>query len=64
MINRVKLPVVSIVLMIVFVVGGSLMLVVDWPQGPANLDWGVWILCYGGYVYLIAASLFYVKTGK
>lgn len=59
-----KLPLVSISLMIVYLVGGSLMVLVDWPPGPANLDWGVWILCYFSYVYLIAASIFYVKTGK
>jgi hypothetical protein len=60
----VKLPLISIALMIVFSLGGSLMILADWPAGPANLDWGVLILCYGGYAYLIAASLFYVKTGK
>ncbi len=60
----VRLPLVSIALMIVFVVGGSLMILVDWPPGPANLDWGVLILCYFGYAYLIGASIFYVKTGK
>ena len=60
----VRLPVVSIALMILFAVGGSLMILVDWPAGPANLDWGVLILCYGGYAYLIGASIFYVKTGK
>jgi hypothetical protein len=63
-IKRVKLPLVSIILMILFVGGGSLMLLVEWPPGPGNLDWGVLILCYFGYAYLIAASLFYVKTGK
>ena len=51
-------------LMILFVVGGSVMLLVKWPPGPGNLDWGVLILCYFGYVYLVAASLFYVRTGK
>lgn len=47
--------------MIVFMLGGSLICVVKWPPGPAYLDWGVWLLCYFGYVYLIAASLYYVK---
>jgi hypothetical protein len=59
-----KLPVVSIFLMAIFLVGGSIMLVVEWPPGPANLDWGVWILAYFGYLYLIAASLYYVKKGN
>jgi hypothetical protein len=62
--GEVKLPVVSIFLMILFSVGGSLVILFDWPAGPANLDWGVLLLCYGGYVYLIGASIFYVKTGK
>ncbi len=62
--QRPRLPRVSIALMVVFLVGGSLGLLVDWPPGPANLDWGVWILVYGGYLYVIAASLFYVKTGR
>ena len=60
----VKLPIISIALMIVFSLGGSLMILADWPAGPANLDWGVLILCYGGYAYLIGASIFYVNTGK
>ena len=60
----VKLPMVSIALMVFFSLGGSLMILADWPAGPANLDWGVLILCYGGYAFLIGASIFYVKTGK
>lgn len=55
---------VSILLMAIFVVAGSLILVVQWPPGPANLDWGVWILSYFGYAYVIGASIYYVKTGK
>ena len=60
----VKLPLISIGLMIVFTLGGSLMILFDWPAGPFYLDWGVLILCYGGYAFLIGASIFYVKTGK
>ena len=59
-----KLPVVSLVLMAFFVIGGSVGLVIDWPAGPANLDWGVWIVLYGGYAYLILAAAFHIKTGK
>ena len=62
--EKAKLPRVSILLMILFVAGGSLILLLDWPPGPGNLDWGVWILSYFGYAYLIAAAIFYVKTGK
>ncbi len=59
-----KLPLVSIFLMAVFLVGGSLILLLKWPSGPANLDWGVWILAYFGYIYIIGAALFYVKKGR
>lgn len=59
-----RLPVVSLVLMAIFVFGGSLALVVEWPPGPANLDWGVWVVVYFGYVFVVAASFFHVKTGK
>ncbi len=48
----------------IFLLGGSCMLLVKWPPGPANLDWGVWILAYFGYVYVIVAAIFYVKTDK
>ena len=61
---RPRLPVFSLVLMAIFLVGGSVALVVDWPPGPANLDWGVWIVVYFGYAYVIGASIFYVLTGK
>ncbi len=59
-----RLPVISILLMAIFLLGGSVALVVDWPPGPAHLDWGVWIVVYFGYVYVIAASVFYVLTGR
>jgi hypothetical protein len=59
-----ELPLVSIFLMGVFLLGGSLILLLKWPPGPANLDWGVWILAYFGYVYIIGASIFYVKKGR
>jgi hypothetical protein len=59
-----RVPYITLMLMALFLVGGSLGLLVDWPAGPANLDWGVWLMVYGGYVYVVAAALFYVKTGK
>lgn len=62
--GRPRLPVVSLILMAIFMVGGSLGLVVDWPAGPANLDWGVWLILYGGYIYLIAAAAYHIRTGK
>jgi selenophosphate synthetase-related protein len=62
--DKPKLPLISIALMLIFLVGGSLTLVTDWPAGPANLDWGVWLLTYLGYLYIIAAALFYAKKGR
>ena len=62
--TKLKLPWISILLMAIFLVGGSLALLVDWPPGPANLDWGVWLVVYFGYAYVIGAAIFYVKTGK
>jgi hypothetical protein len=59
-----RVPHITLILMALFLVGGSLGLLVDWPSGPANLDWGVWLMVYGAYVYVVAAALFYVKTGK
>jgi len=59
-----RVPIVSIVLMAVFMVGGSIGLVADWPAGPANLDWGVWVVLYGGYGYVIAAPIFHARTGR
>jgi len=63
-VKKVKFPLVSLLLMAVFLIGGSLALLVKWPPGPANLDWGVWILAYFGYAYIIAASIYYVKKGR
>lgn len=62
--SRPRLPVVSLILMAIFMVGGSVGLIVDWPPGPANLDWGVWLILYGGYVYLVAAAAYHIRTGK
>ena len=59
-----RLPWVSILLMAIFMAGGSAAFLVDWPQGPAHLDWGVWIVVYFGYVYVMAASVIYVLTGR
>jgi len=50
--------------MAIFIIGGSLMLILKWPPGPANLDLGVWILAYFGYAYLIIAAVFYAKKGR
>ena len=59
-----RVPRITLMLMALFLVGGSLGLLIDWPAGPANLDWGVWLMVYGGYIYVVAAAFFYAKTGK
>jgi hypothetical protein len=63
-VTRPKLPWISILLMGIFIVAGSTALLVKWPPGPGNLDWGVWILAYFGYLYVIGAAVFYVVKGK
>lgn len=57
-------PVVSMILMAIFLVGGSIGLLVDWPAGPYNLDWGVWVVLYGGYGFVIAAAILHARTGR
>ncbi len=52
------------VLMAIFLVGGSIGLLVDWPAGPAYLDWGVWVVLYGGYGFVIGAAVFHARTGR
>ena len=59
-----RIPIVSMILMAVFLVGGAVGLVADWPAGPANLDWGVWVVVYGGYGFVISAALFHALTGR
>ena len=59
-----RVPVVSMILMAIFLVGGSIGLLVDWPPGPANLDWGVWVVLYGGYAYVIGAVILHARTGR
>lgn len=54
----------SILLMALFLVGGSIALVVKWPDGPAHLDWGVWVVVYFGYVFVVSASIFHLLTGR
>lgn len=57
-------PWITFGLMALFVVGGSIGLTLDWPAGPASLDWGVWLLIYGGYAYVIGAAFFFARTGR
>lgn len=57
-------PRLTLALMAIFLVGGSVGLTLDWPPGPAHLDWGVWTMVYGGYAFVVAATLFYARTGR
>ena len=59
-----KLPIISIILMVIFFIMGTMVLFIDWPTGPAGLDWGIWLFGYGGYVYVIAAAIFHAFTGR
>ena len=60
----IRVPIVSMILMAVFLVGGSVGLLADWPPGPGNLDWGVWVVLYGGYAYVIGAAILHARTGR
>lgn len=62
--SQASAPVASMILMAIFVVGGCIGLVAHWPAGPANLDWGVWTVVYGGYAYVVLAALFHARTGR
>lgn len=62
--SKIRLPGISIALMIVYAVGGCLAIVIRWPPGPGRIDWGVWIVGYLSYFYIIAAALFYVYKNK
>ena len=59
-----RIPIVSMILMAIFLVGGSIGLLVDWPAGPYNLDWGVWVVLYGGYGFVIGAAILHARTGR
>ena len=59
-----RVPIVSMILMAIFLVGGSIGLLADWPAGPGNLDWGIWVVLYGGYGYVIGAAIFHARTGR
>ncbi|MDE2981446.1 MAG: hypothetical protein OXU74_09650 [Gemmatimonadota bacterium] len=59
-----RVPIVSMILMAIFLVGGSIGLLADWPAGPYNLDWGVWVVLYGGYGFVIGAAILHARTGR
>ena len=61
---KVKFPLVSLTLMIIYAVIGTLLILLPMPMGPAHIDWGVWGIAYLGYIYIILAAILYIKKGK
>lgn len=61
---KIRKPVVSILLMLIYIIVGSVLITTKQPMGPGNVDWGVLVIGYLGYIYLIAASIYYVKYMK
>lgn len=60
-----KFPVVSLVLMLIYLIGGSILCSVKGlPAIAGGIDIAVWIIGYVGYVYVILACLYYAKKGK
>lgn len=62
---RKKFPIVSLILMLIFMVGGSILIAIpNLPRSFGGIDIATLIIAYLGYVFLIAACFLYVKTGK
>ena len=60
-----KFPVVSRVLMLIYLIGGSILCALpNLPAIAGGIDIAVWIIGYVGYVYVILACLYYAKKGK
>ncbi len=62
---RKKFPIVSLILMLIFMIGGSILIAIpNLPRSFGGIDIATLIIAYLGYVFLIAACFLYVKTGK
>lgn len=61
---KIKLPITTIILMVIFFVVGTIIIVSPMPMGPANIDWGVWLIAYFGYIYLVFASYVHIKKNN
>ncbi len=60
-----KLPVTQIVLMLVYLIGGSVLISIpNLPKIAGGIDISVWTIGYVGYAYIIVASLYYAIRGK
>lgn len=40
----------------------ALMPWIKWPEGPAHLSWGVWIVCYFSYAVLLIWSFIFAYS--
>ena len=62
---RKKFPIVSLILMLIFMIGGSILIAIpNLPRSFGGIDIATLIIAYLGYVFLIAACFLYVKMGK
>ncbi|MCI8526309.1 MAG: hypothetical protein HFF17_10405 [Oscillospiraceae bacterium] len=60
-----QFPFVSLILMLIYLIGGSLLIAVTGlPRVFGGIDIATLVIGYLGYLFLIGACLFYVKTGK
>jgi hypothetical protein len=61
-----KLPVLQIVLMLIFSIGGSILIVAPGKPIAAGLSLPTWIVCYFGYAFLIGACIihYFSKDSK
>lgn len=57
---KVKLPIGSILLMLIFLVGGTLIITLGIPGSFWNLGIGQWIIGYLGYIFLVGAAIYHV----
>ena len=62
---RKKFPIVSLILMLIFMIGGSILIAIpNLPRSFGGIDIATLIIAYLGSVFLIAACFLYLKTGK
>ena len=60
-----QFPFVSLILMLIYLIGGSILIAIpNLPRDFWGIDIATLIVSYLGYIFLIAACFFYVKTGK
>lgn len=60
-----KFPIISVILMVVFSLVGTLLIIL--PHGEKilfGLDIATFTLCFGFYAVMILACIYHAKTGK